>query len=854
MLEAIRRIAARIRAAVDHDKQDRERADEIEVHLALAEERLVRRGMTPEAARRAARIEFGGVTQLTEAHRRTRGLPILETLERDVRSAARSLRAAPGFTTVVLGVLTLAMVATTAIFSVDAVVLKGLPFDDGDRIVSVGMTRSGTRMDGPFSAPDFLALQASQDVFSGIAATAAGDVPLLRDGSVDPETLRGQQVSAEFFSVLRVAPHLGRAFDTRDEVTARGRVAVISHGLWQRRFGGSSDVIGKALPAADGALEIIGVMPPRFSYPVGELAPTEVWRPYVIPDGERFARIRSNLRLIARLKDGVSIEDAQARLDHLTASIGAGVPNGMLKWQPSLMSLSDSLIGDTREWMLLLLAAVTCVLVIACVNIANLQLVRASTRVRELRVRTALGATRWDLARMVLVESLMLSVMGMSLGLLVCWWGTGALQSLLPDYVPRVADIAIDWRVLAMAGLAAVATGIAFGSAPVWHCARDFAKPFGINPGVETATRRSQRLRTAFLVTEVALAVVLVVGAVFFLTSFARLMRVDLGLDYRRVLVVDVRPRDGTADRLTSVLENIRQIPGIDGAALATANLPFSRRRSTNPDDVGLSQISPEYFQVLGVPLHKGRLFTDSDAVDRVAVLNEAAAKVYFPNQEAIGRTVSGSRIVIGIVGNVRAFGPEGRVEPDEFVPAAEKGFRQATFILKTNTDDPAIADRVKSAIWAEFPDVIIPTPRTLEQALAGFIAKRRANMVLLSVFGILGLVIAAVGVYGVMTYIVTQRTREIGIRMALGANRSAVRLQVLRRAGIHVAVGLMAGLTMSWLLATSVQSFLFHVEAHDTRLFVAAAGVLVLTALFAAYLPARRASHVDPLVALRME
>jgi len=857
MFTGLRKLGARLWAVVRRDAEDREFGEELESHLAMAEERFVRRGMTPEEAHRAAVIELGGLTQLSEAHRRTRGLPILESVQLDLRSALRGLRAAPGFTAVVLAVLTLAMGATTAVFSVvDALALKGLPFDDADRIVSVGTVIKGKRFEGPFMAPDYLELRAQQDVFASLAAVTDGDVPLLREGANDPEVLPGQRVSAEFFAVLMARPTLGRSFTTENEVEGNSKVAVISHGLWQRRFGGAPNVIGMRLPTDDGGLEVIGVMPARFSYPVGELEPTDVWRPYVIPDKERTARFSSYLRLIARLKNDLSLESAQTRLDALAASNATNSIPGGLTWHPALTSLRESLVGDTRPWMLMLLGAVICVLLIACVNIANLMLVRTSTRVRELSVRSALGATRWALGRMLLVESLVLSTAGTAFGLLLAYWGVAALQSLLPPYLPRLADVAIDWRVLTVAAGAAVVTGIAFGLAPVFQSARSFDHALRETGRTDTSSSRRQWLRTGLLVAEVALAVVLVMGAALFLTSFSRLMRIDLGLDYNRVLVVNVSPRDGSSARFTTLLSRVSQIPGVEIASFATGNLPFSNRRSTNFKGVGVSEVSADYFRALGMPLRSGRLFDDADGRrTRVVILNEAAAKVYFPDQDPIGRTISGSSVVIGVVGNVRSRGPENKIEPDQYSPATEADIRRATFVLKTRDgDDGAIAEQVKAAIWREFPDVIIPPPQTLERALGGFIAQRRFNMVLLSLFGILGLTIAAMGIYGVMSYIVTQRTREIGIRMALGALASTVLWSVLRRAGTQVGVGLILGFAMSWVLATSIETFLFNVEPRDFRLYAGVCAVLAFTALAAAYIPARRAARVDPLVALRLE
>jgi predicted permease len=468
------------------------------------------------------------------------------------------------------------------------------------------------------------------------------------------------------------------------------------------------------------------------------------------------------------------------------------------------------------------------------------------------------------------------------LGTLVALWGIEALRSLLPPGLPRVANIGIDWRVLAASAGAALVTGVAIGLAPVFHSSRAIDQVLKQNGRTDTASGRRQWLRTTLLVAEVAMAVVLLVGASLFLTSFARLMRIDIGLDYRDVLVVDVRPTPATsgaggttapnvtAARLMNLLQQVREIPGVETAAMATANLPFSLRMSTRPfaipgrelprgqGGISFSQVSPDYFHTLGVRLVKGRFFTDADGrgTELVAILNETAAGAYFPNQDPIGQvvSVSRSRTIVGVVADVRGFGPEQPVERESFAPLAEGRFTHATLVLRSNGNRDAIVPQVKAAIWSAFPDVAIPAPRTLEEGFGVFIAQRRFSMLLLSLFGLLGVTIAGVGIYGVMTYVVTQRTREIGIRMALGARSSAILWSVLRRASAQVAVGLLAGLGLAWLLATSVEKFLFRVEPHDLRLYAAVCIVLAATAIAAALLPARRAARVDPLVALRLE
>ena len=844
-------------------RQARERAEEMRAHLEEYADQLAARGLTPEAARREARLKFGNPrVKLEEVDAMSR-MALAETLARDLRTALRGLRATPGITAVVLTVLTLAIGATTAVYSVvDAVVLRSLPFDESERLVTVDAMSQGRVIVTPFAAPDFLALRELTDVFE-LAAVTGSAMTIARDGPHDPEILRRQRVSAEFFPVLRATPAMGRVFTAREEIEGQDRVAVISYGLWQRRFGAAPDVLGQRLPAADGDVEVIGVMPREFAYPVGDTEPTEVWVPYVIPQRERTARSSAYLGLIGRLRDGVTLERAQARVEQRTAS-GPDLRDGLV-----LRGLHESLTGEWRPWMAMLLASAVCLLLLASVNVANLLLVRATVRLRELGVRAALGASRWAIARMLLAESLVLTIAGTSLGALVAWLGIEGLRSTLPPYLPRLANIAIDLRVLGVAAGLALITGVSVGLAPVFHSARAIDGLLRQNGRANTSSSPRQRLRAALLVVQVALAVVLLVGAALFLGSFSRLMDVDIGLDYRRVLTVEVQPAaaDGNPDALARVLDRVRAIPGVDAAALADYSLPFTGRTTavpfgvpgagrtpSQPGGIEISRVSPNYLRVLRVPLVRGRLFAETDLHgEPVVVLNEAAAKTFFPNQDALGQrvTVNGSRTVVGIVRDVRRFGPERDVDAQALVPAK---LRSGTLFLKASTEGFPFLPQVKAAIWSEFPDLAIPAPRALEDSFGVYVAKRRSSMLLLGLFGLLGLTVASIGLYGVTSYVVAQRTREIGIRMALGARPATMLRAVLQRASLQVGVGLVLGFAAAWLLARSVEPFLFQVDARDVRLYGAVAAVLASAAFAAAYLPARRASRVDPLIALRAE
>jgi predicted permease len=856
--------------------QTREREEEMRAHLDLYTDELIARGRSPEDARREARVRFGNPRVKLEEVDALNRVPLVETMAGDLRMACRGLRASPGFTAVVVVVLALAMGASTTIVSVvDGTVLRGLPFPESERLVTFDQTDSGRVRYSPFSGAEFLALRAEQDVFDGLTGITDGSVTLRRDGGAEPEVLRSQRVSGDFFHVLRARPALGRSLTEDDVPGTHGRVAVLSHALWQRRFAGVSDNVGKRLQARNGEIEVIGVMPADFAYPVGAVEPTDLWVPYDVPQAERVTESGYYLRLVARLKDGVSLERAQAQVDSIARANALfdndGGADGL---RPTLRGLQTSLVDYVRPWMLLLLGAVACVLLVASINVANLLLVRATVRGRELAVRSALGATAWDLARMLLAESLLLSVGSAVLGVLAAWWGLEGLKGLIPSYVPRITDIAIDARVLMVSAGMAVLTGVAFGLAPLIQGAAT-GEGLKDNGYAETAPPRRQWLRGTLLVSEVALTVVLSIGAALFLTSFSRVTRIDLGFDYRDVAVIEVRTgQQGNVARLEALLERVRAIPGVGRAALSTVNVPFASTResgalaipgrdaSTLSFGIGIAGVSPDYFRTIGMRLVNGRLFTDADRRSSapVVVFNESAARHYFPNQDPVGQIVKlfggagGARTIVGVVADVRHHGPERTVELESFVPLAQTEASGGTVFVKTTRSGvTAIMPQVKTAIWSEFPDAGILPPGMLEQAYAQLISERRFTMLVLGLFGALAVVIAGVGIHGVMAYIVTQRTREIGIRKALGAQQSALVWSVLGRACTQVAAGAGLGLAMAWLFATSMERFLFQVQARELWLYATALVLLVGTALVAAFVPARRAAKVDPIIALRV-
>jgi predicted permease len=878
LIAYVRGLARRRRIAAEVD-------DELRFHLEQEIEAHVSRGVPMVEARRMALRDFGGLTQTREAVRDVRTV-WLDLWWRDLRHAIRSLRATPTFTVVALIVLTLSIGASTAIFSVvDAVVLRGLPFDEGDRLVAVGEFAKSSAFDSMKAAPqNFLDWRAQQDVFTGLAAIAYGGISLRREGQAIPETLVGQQVTADFFTVLRTPPLLGRAFTIDHEVNGRAHVAVISYGLWQRRFGGAPDVVGRQLRGQTAEFEIVGVMPPSFSYPVGATPPTDVWVPLVIPSEDRVRGTSYGyyLQVIGRLRDGVTIERAQVRMDQITAGLAAETPHWFTDRVARVEPLRDNLTRPVRTWMLMLLAVVSFVLLIACVNLANLLLVRATSRTRELGIRAALGASRWDLSRALLLESLVLSLTGAALGMCLAWWCVEILRSVMPPEVPRAATIAVDLRVLVATVVAGIVTGLAFGMAPALQFSRPAAGVLNHGERGNTAGARSQWLRATLVMAEVALAVVLLVGSGLFLASFARVTRVDLGLDYRDVLTVRVRslviPADPPQARrrntqlLMNVLDRVRTIPGVEVASLMSGGLPLRGDLRTEDfgipgrilprnTDIDLNQISADYFKAVKVPLLKGRFFTDADSRSSqpVVILNEAAARRYFSGEDAIGKVVrlQGDRTVVGIVGSIRHDGPESGWRTQAFVPLAQSGAFGGTLVLRTAPGAQGVLPAVRSAIWTEFPDLAGPVSidaQTLGHYFNELVAQRRFNMLLLSLFGLLGVLIAGVGIYGVMAYVVTQRTQEIGIRMAFGAVPATILVSVLGGALRYLTVGLVIGVMAAWGLARLVEGFLFQVQPHDVSVYAAVCAVLIGTGLAAAAIPARRASRLDPLVAIRME
>ena len=812
-------------------------------------------------------------------------------LRQDVRFAWRGLWTSPGVTLAALAVLIVGIGASTAIFSVvDAVVLRGLPYRDGDRLALV--TINYAKRPAPLMPPEYFDIQARQRSFSHLGASAGMPLQVTAD---EPELrLFGARVTASLFDTLGAAPARGRLFTAAEERADAADVAIISHRLWKSRFNGDPAVVGRTMRLKTGPLTIVGVMPSGFMYPVRPLVSTvDLWVPFKATP-ELLARGQTRnymLSAIGRLKPGVTVEQAAADVRQIREAIAVAHP-GWLEADQTMQvrRLQDAVIGaPVRSWMLLLLGAVTGVLLIACLNVANLLVARAVTRGPELAVRTALGASRWDLSRALLTESVLLSVLGGAGGVLLAFWGVDLLRANLPAGIPRLASVAVDLRVMAVALSAALLTGLIFGALPALQASRaDVVTLAGQGGRSQSSGRSSRRLRTGLMIAEVAIAAVLVAGSGLFLASFARVANVDLGFDPRHVvaffdsvmssqaLTPAATPEAQTTAAgaqaiAAAALGRIRAVPGVVAADAVQGGRPLSRSfvstdvqhpdlRTpvfTGPDSAKVRSVGARYLDVVRGTLLNGRWIADSDVTGApaVVVLGEEAARRYFGSQDPIGKTLlmeGYPRQVIGVVAPMRWDGPEAVLNPEVYVPFAQTSHGTAEVVVRTATDPAPLVPALKAALRAAMPGTTIPEPAYLEHMYADLLAERRFNMVILFVFGVVAIAVAATGIYGLMAFVVAQRRREIGVRVALGAAPTGILRMILRSATTLMTVGLAIGIAAALLLEQTVRGFLFNPARHDPVVYGGVAALLFGAGLCAAIGPAQRAARVDPLIALR--
>ena len=821
----------------------------------------------PRVERLADRVEManpatGGVFQM------------LADVLRDARYGVRQLTKSPAFAVVAILTLALGIGATSAMFSViNGVLLRPLPFPEPDALVRVNEV---VPQYGRFSvAPaTFFDWRVQNTSFERIVAAQSGSASFA--GSNGAERINNALVSWDFFEMARVHPVMGRAFTAEEDVPGKNNVVVLSHGMWQQRFGGDRGIVGRSTTLNGAPATIIGVMPPGFAFPGG----AEYWAPIALNQAKA-TRGGHFLAVVARLKPGVTVAQAGAEMKMISERLAKQYPKESADESAEVVPVLEQMVGGARQSLLALLAAVAVVVLIACANVANLLLVRASVREKEIAIRTALGAGKARLVRQMLAESLVLAIGGGVLGVLLAYLALRPIQTLSAGSIPRVQDITIDGTVLLFAVAMSLATGLIFGLAPAWQAARPGIAGIMKEGGRSSATGGGRLVRNALLVTEVALSIVLLVGAALLLRSFARVTTVDPGFRADNVLAFRValppaayredHQRVAFFDKLIGRLE---QLPDVRSAGMIQAlpmrgsyvlSFTVQGRPEPKPADEPSANhrvVSPRYFSALGIPLKRGRLFTeqDTETSPMVAVIDEAFAARHFANEDPIGRGIDigngtdGFYQIVGVVGNVHHVDLEASAGPTMYVPFRQDVFSSMWIVARSDRDPAQLVGAARQTVREIDPALPAFAMTPLRDVINDSVAQRRFSMLLLAAFAATALFLAAVGIYGVVAYSVSQRTREIGVRLAIGAERRDVLALVIgggmKLAAVGVAIGLAGALGLTQLITT----MLYNVTPFDPLSYAVTASVLLTIAAIACYMPARRAMNVDPLVAIREE
>lgn len=803
----------------------------------------------------------------------------------DIRYAARKLSRTPGFTAIAAFTLALAIGATTAIFSViDGVLLTPLPFREPERVVRVTNMRAGNRMVS--SVPDFVDFQKQTKSFASMAGIDNQAMNLTGGG--DPERLQAARVGASFWGLLGVNPSLGRGFAPNEDALAAGRVVVLSDGLWKRRFGADRRIVDKTITLDGNSYTVIGVGPPRFSYPDRP----DLWVPLrftkddLSPDG----RGAHWLGVIARLAPNVSVKQASGEMVALTKRLEQQFPESNTGMTGTVIPLQEYMVGDVRPALYVMLGAVAFVLLIACANVANLLLVRAAARESEMAVRTALGAGAWRIIRQLVTESVLLAVVGGVFGTLLALWGVDLLLAMAPQGLPRIEEVKVNGTVLLFTAGVTALTGVLFGIFPALTTARANVSGM-LKDGMRGSSGgvASRRARNSLVMAEMALAVVLLVGAGLLIRSFSKLLAVDPGFRAERVVTYSIAAPEtkyGKYPELralaTGLIERMKRIPGATGAAIVTG-LPLSnmmmrtsahiegtpQERPAERKATDVTMVTPGYFTTMGIPIVNGRDFTDRDGSGApvVAIINQEFAKRYFPNENPLGKRITlgweqdtaatGGNMtlggeIVGIVGNVKRRGLSQEVYPETYASYMQPTFSSFSVVVKSTADPSTVMAAIRAQVRELDRDLPLSELRQLKELVSQSVSRPRFYTMVLGVFASIALVLAAVGIYGVISYAVSLRTRELGIRIALGATGRQVSGLVLQQGVTLALAGVVIGGAGAYWLTRLLTKLLFGVTATDPFTYLGVAALLTAIAALACYIPARRAARVDPLLAMR--
>ncbi len=883
----------RLRAVFRRGAMEAEMDEELRSHFENHVEKLVASGTPREEAVRRARIEFGGYEQLKEECRDARGVSLVETIVQDMRYAMRMLRNNPGFTAVAILTLALGIGANTAIFSViDSALLRPLPYNDPAGLVMVWENSSQhVNPHNVVSPPDFLDWQTRNTAFAEMAALFDQRANLTGNGA--PQEVVVQDVSANFFSVLGVNPILGPGFTAENGKPGHDNVVVLSYGFWKERFAGDLEIIGKPVVLNGHPQTIVGVAPQNFTWFIKDGSFTgakpQMWTPFIFPasfsDRKGVGRF---LTVVARLKPGSTVPQAQSQMNTIAARIAEEYPDFNAYWGANVVSVRDQISGDLRPALLILLGAVAFVLLIACSNVSSLLLARAAAREREIAVRTAIGASPWRIARQLLTESVFLALIGGAIGVALAVWGTNLLLAASPKNLLGVNSIPVDWRVLAFAAGVTLLAGLLFGFLPSYISSHS-----GISETLKEGGRGSSAgkhrsfARGAFVVAQMCLALVLLAGSGLLIRSFVRLVGVDPGFDASHLLTfkVSLPSSKYSSDpaRLAffqQLLTRVLHLPGVRAVSMCSFP-PFSGLGSATGVHV-LSQperslmdlpvaavrvVGPDYFSAMQIPLRSGRTFSNQELTEErhVVIINQAFAEQYLKGVNPLGqkaviymKSLEESKNtpseIIAVAGDVRQMGLDTPAEPTVYWPHPELVLSELTILVRTTNDPLSLLSAVRNELQQLDPEQPMAGVATMDELLSGSLSRSRFTMLVLAVFAALALILASVGIYGVIAHSVTQRTQEFGVRMALGASRRDVLRLVLSQGARLTLLGIGLGIVAALIVTRLMATLLYGISATDPLTFTSVALLLALVALAACYLPARRATRVDPIVALRYE